>query len=786
LSLGRCPVSDLRFSPFTGNVFAGRSYAEQGKALPTAKSMSPETAAWVRGEDYDQEGGAKLVSPYSQSTWVYVAISRLAEKISSIPFRISRMGSEKAKRVRAMRGSSDPRHRAMASRAMGETIIESGAVVELFEKPHPLMPKQLFWEMLVTWLCLRGEFFVLPLDRSDSPVDLGSSSPKVARLLTLAPDLFWHVVLGYELQAWRYTGTPTYSPMPSEMLLPSEVVHCRTPNPYLFWRGMSPLMVAMVAAGADYAAAQYNKGYWLNNADTGVIVTTDQQATPEQQAAIMAALRERKRKAGTADRPLFLFGGAKVDKPQLSGMESQFIENRKMNRQEIGAVFKVPESAMGFSDSKASALSGGGQAINAEQVLWIESTIMPLCARIETAMEQVVNTFDPGLLGWFDVNSLPIMQAARRDRVESATKMFAIGASFNDLNRVYDLGFPEYDWGDKSYLPFNIIEAGTSPEMPGEDDGESQKARRPEGQNPLERMAALLGSVRATGEVNQRVKDTEALWEKHVRARRPAVKLFESKVSKVLFEYRGKALAKLSTIDLGGLRAMPVEKRGLVDLIFSAVEFGKSLIEELSGPMASTLQQAGDEMLQELGFDDPWTMPSQKAKEFIERRTLPVQGCGETVRGQLNTSLNDGLDKGETMNELADRVRGVFGKLKDNEAERIARTETNIAYNDARQDSMKGVGVRWKAWLSSHGPKVRPAHALAEQAYIDNPVPIEEAFIVMSEKLMFPGDDSLGATAGNIINCQCIQLAAKKKAEDAKTITFDVVGAGALTFQKRI
>jgi HK97 family phage portal protein len=784
-------VSDLRFSPFTGNVFAGKTYAELGRSLPggEVKSMSPALAAWGQAGEVDVDSaGAKLVSPYTQSSWVYVAISRLAEKIGSIPFRISKLTSDKAKRVRALRTSSDAKHQAWVRREVSETIVESGAVVDVFDRPHPMMNQQLFWEMVVTWLCMRGEFFILPLDNTDSPVDLSTSAPKVARMLTLPTELFWHVVVGYELQGWRYSGSPQLSPLPGEFLLPSELIHFRTPNPFGFWRGLSPMQVAMVTAGADYAAAQYNKGYWLNNADTGVIVTTEQQATPEQQAAILTALRERKRKAGTADRPLFLWGGAKVDKPQLSGMESQFIENRKMNRQEIGAIFKVPESVMGFSDSKANALSGGGQAINAEQLQFIESTITPLCMRLESAVEPIVKTFDDGLVGWFDINSLPIMQQARRDRLDSAVKAFGIGAAFNDVNRVYDLGFPDYPWGNKSFLPFSLQEAGNvGEELPGEEDPEKGgKGEGEKGGNPFERMAALLGNVRATGEVNQRVKDTEALWEKHVRARRPAVKLFESKVSKVLFEYRGKALAKLSTIDLGGLRSMPVEKRGLVDLIFSAVEFGKALIDELAGPMESTLQQAGDEMLKELGFDDPWTMPPQKAKEFIERRTLPVQGCGETVRNQLNTSLNDGLDKGETMNELADRVRGVFGKLKDNEAERIARTETNIAYNDARQDSMKSVGVRWKAWLSSHGPKVRPAHALAETAYIDNPIPIEEAFIVMSEKLMFPGDDSLGATAGNIINCQCIQLAAKKKAEDAKTITFDVVGAGALTFQKTV
>jgi len=51
---------------------------------------------------------------------------------------------------------------------------------------------------------------------------------------------------------------------------------------------------------------------------------------------------------------------------------------------------------------------------------------------------------------------------------------------------------------------------------------------------------------------------------------------------------------------------------------------------------------------------------------------------------------------------------------------------------------------------------------------------------------MFPGDDSMGAELSNIINCQCIQLAAEKKEEDEKSVTFHVLGAGNLTFPKQL
>src|SRR6185295_19717143 len=96
---------------------------------------------------------------------------------------------------------------------------------------------------------------------------------------------------------------PFSGPLRPIDLAPDEVIHDFLPNPYLFWRGMSPLSVALLAAQTDYASAQFMKGLMLNNADTGVIIRTQQQLSPEQREQMMAALRARKASAGTADRP---------------------------------------------------------------------------------------------------------------------------------------------------------------------------------------------------------------------------------------------------------------------------------------------------------------------------------------------------------------------------------------------------------------------------------------------------------------------------------------------------
>jgi HK97 family phage portal protein len=383
------------------------------------------------------------------------------------------------------------------------------------------MSRALFWQTLVSWEALRGEFFVAPLDEAGQPVAMGRRAA-IKQMIPLCPDCFAHVVENSQIAGWRYSCDGGASPVAAQALLPEEVVHWRNFNPYHFWRGLPPLAVAMLPAASDYAAEQFMKGLMSNNGDAGLIVTTEEMLDPTQREQFMAALSDRKRRAGTADRPLFLWGKAKVETPAVSSVDLQFLDNRKLNRQEIGAVFKVPESMMGFAGEK-SALSAGS-AIEQDRLTFIENTVSALCRRLESAMEPLIKSMDPMLDGWFDLDSLPIMQAARRDRMATAAKAFSMGVPFNELNQVYDLGFESLPWGNRGYIPATLREIGETTFDPG---AEAPSAGV---DAPAQRLLRLLESP-AAGALDPQAAES---------ARRKCGKL-----SRFFFEQRARALEAL-------------------------------------------------------------------------------------------------------------------------------------------------------------------------------------------------------------------------------------------------
>ena len=406
-----------------------RQPAAEQQSVPRQQKAFYSPEEWVRGQEV---GGRQLSNAYEQVVWVYRAINVLAEQVANVPFVFSQ----------GERGD--------------ENLVTSGPLLDFYARPHPLMNRFQYWELRVIWLMLRGECFRVPIyeDASGGISAIKNRNSKIKSILLLDPARFQHIIENHQLLGWRYTGFGPETPLASQVFLPEEVWFEKLPNPFDFWRGLPPLYVAATAAQTDFAAGAFMRGIIENNCDTGVIVRTDKWLSPEQREEITAALRDRKRRAGQADRPVLLLGSSEVIRPQLSSSDLQFLDNRKFSRSEICAAFGVPEEIVTTTEhAKYDVMTGA-------RLNFIENRISPLCSRLEAEEDITVKRIDPRASGWFDLDSLPILQQARRNRLVAAKTGFDMGVPFNQLNRVLDLGFQPLPWGDNGYLPAKLQQIG--------------------------------------------------------------------------------------------------------------------------------------------------------------------------------------------------------------------------------------------------------------------------------------------------------------------------------------
>lgn len=122
---------------------------------------------------------------------------------------------------------------------------------------------------------------------------------------------------------------------------------------------------------------------------------------------------------------------------------------------------------------------------------------------------------------------------------------------------------------------------------------------------------------------------------------------------------------------------------------------------------------------------------------------------------QITSVVTSGILQGQSINQMArhlmDRVTG----MNQTSAVRAARTAVTQAENAGRQaarEELENKGcILQKRWMATHDNRTRHYHAEADGQTVDNDKP----FTVGGEKLMFPGDGSMGASGWNLYNCRC-------------------------------
>ncbi|MDE7399179.1 MAG: hypothetical protein K2N06_06590 [Oscillospiraceae bacterium] len=90
--------------------------------------------------------------------------------------------------------------------------------------------------------------------------------------------------------------------------------------------------------------------------------------------------------------------------------------------------------------------------------------------------------------------------------------------------------------------------------------------------------------------------------------------------------------------------------------------------------------------------------------------------------------------------------------FSDSHAAAVTRTEVNAVCNLAAMDATYRQGKRFKTWKTFGDSRVRPSH----KAVDGQRMPLDMPFTVGGYEMMFPNDSSLGAPAGEVVNCRCV------------------------------
>ena len=716
---------------------------------------------WDKGLDLPGDSSSRPTRPAEQVEWVYACLRAIVNTCRNIQLVFS---------------------------TANENIIESGPLYDLLLN-NPEMPWMTFITQTAGYLALHNEvYWVLTETEGLKPKKIMVFGRDQCR-----PVIRSGVLTGYELHLSQGRIIPLFL---------EDVVPIVDFNPYDSHRGMGALDAAKLQISSSYQATLFNESTLAHGARIGVVLVTPAgvKLDEDEKNYIKDQFMAEQGGARNAGKAFLATGGMDVKPFTQTMADLQMLDLRRFDAVSICAAFGVPPEIIGLNPE---AQYAHGPA----QLRFIQNTISPMLSFIaghitlglltrfrfvkhvgvpirksiafcgsrfplrlrDCFRREKVKAIQTGsqLFAWFDITQHPVMQDQLRITAESVLKFTASGVPLNNLIEAHDLPYEPVSWGDDWWIGMGqvparfTLESGleglTGPSLPeGETPGEEEEEDK--GNNE---QRTKNSELRAAGDEQQRLR----IWRNWVtswlgieREYTEAMRKFFLRQQRILIDKLKKAMS-----DLKSVKADPNEiiARVVFDLKFedqkirviNRVFFEKAGELGIRQSLTEVLSLAGDKL-------DEAVEQAKRAnlmRASLLRSSQSITNVNLFTQKLVANQISSGLEAGEGLNELASRIAKKLGSNRGR-AISIARTQTGGAIGTGRHTGFKAAGIDKKGWLSARDKDVRPSHREAESRYAAG-IDLDVPFQVGGDFLMYPGDP--GGSAGNIINCRCVEIAIK-------------------------
>jgi HK97 family phage portal protein len=230
-----------------------------------------------------------------------------------------------------------------------------------------------------------------------------------------------------------------------ELYTQDQIMHIRWTAEPDGIKGMVPIEVAREAIALARACEIHASKYWANSARPGVVLQTDNSLSPEAAERLRDNWERLHKGSDRAHRTAILTNGLKVEQVGFNAEQSQFLDSRRFQSEEIARVYRLPLALV------QGQTMGNMESTGQEFVTY---TLVPWLRRIESGISRSLIYNDDTFVAEFDTKAL--MRANSNARAGFYSTMQNLGIySVNDSRR--DEGLPPIEHGDQHFVAMNMI-----------------------------------------------------------------------------------------------------------------------------------------------------------------------------------------------------------------------------------------------------------------------------------------------------------------------------------------
>lgn len=661
---------------------------------------------------------------------VYAAIKMRASNLASVPLRLYRG-------VQA--GDAEP--------------VEAHPSIDLLNYVNAHWSYKRLMRMTEWALGLWGEsfWFITRGDtRRGTPTEIWWARPDRVRVVPDADDYIAGFI--YEVNGER---------IPFSV---DETVWIPLENPIDEFSGLSPIASGRLGIDTSRQAMLANHQMHVNGARISGILSpanSDVSFQPDDIHKLTEMFKTLKG-ASNAHKMAVMNKMARFDQLTLAPKDAEYLGQLRWSVGVVSRIFSVAPELLG--DHERATYSNMDQAYKA---LWTDAVIPEATFIADELTEKYLPKFGPGsqnLYLEFDFSDVSVLQEDQTEITQQASVWIDRGVPLNKvLQETAPQLLPEggegYAWGDVPIWEAKAaIQAQYMPDMSGGDG--SQSDEEPPGapgtvagqkdtvgaDDPPRSALALV-----EGMIDQRCRQVEiGSPEHHARSRRfnrqveRHERRFAEAISDMFRRQRDSVVTKLQQ------RSAQRDAMDVESAPFDRAEWEAKWRQMVLPFLQEILQDGAFETLDELGVMVDFNLDNPLTIEWLRDATQKfAKQINETTWETLKQAIGDGINAGDGIEQLTDRVQQVMDQASQSRSRTIARTETVRASNAGGIQAARDSGiVRRKIWLSALDERVRETHIAAHGQERG----LEEDFSVGSASGPAPGDMS---TASESVNCRC-------------------------------
>lgn len=548
---------------------------------------------------------------------------------------------------------------------------------------------------------------------------------------------------------------------------PEEIIWLRLPHPFDPYRAMTVMDALGLSIETDWAARMYNRNFLLNDGRPGGLVVIKGDVMEEDQHELQAHFRGGTLNAGRVRVITSAMGADFVD-TAVTPRDAQYVDIRKINKDEILIGFGVPESVL--------ANASGRTLDNAEierLVYWME-TMMPIL-ELQSAEFDVLTESDSEYI-WVDLERVDVLQRMDMKRKEYALKETDAGVKSVDEYRA-EAGMDPLANGvgavlfrPKIRVPWATSDGSPIPDMPEVVNGALPvPTANPDGRPPTADEGDIQDDEPREQERDDRLEELPNSTDKSVKADplgdlvikqmsmsyqawTPVVEqllttFYERQKRVVVEKMAGQKMRRLMN---SHKRAIESDGPGLRQKVAVETVYDQSIWDEqLKADLRPTLESIARDYGEKV--DPDFDVDSVEMQNRINKQMARVLAINTTTKDLIGDVIVAGLLAQESNEDIAVRVESMFDSRKDDRITKTSITEVTAAAMGAKY--VAGMGkTGTKTWVTFADGQVRPTHTDSE----GQTVPVNEPFIIGGSKMMYPCDPD--ASVEEVINCRCAMV----------------------------